>query len=136
MKNPELLQDFKAFITKGNVIGLATAVVFGVAFNAVITSFITNIITPLIGIPGHINVANLAVTINGSTITYGAFINAVINFVVIAFVLFVFLIRPMSKLQERNKETEEASTKKCPYCQSEISKKATRCPFCTSSVKA
>ncbi|MDE1762248.1 MAG: large conductance mechanosensitive channel protein MscL [Candidatus Micrarchaeota archaeon] len=128
-----LIKEFEEFISKGNVVGLATAVVFGVAFNAVVTSFITNIITPIIGIPGHINVGNLYVTVNGSTITYGAFINAIINFIVISFVLFVFFIRPIAKMQEAEKK-KHVTTKKCPYCLSEIDAKATRCAFCTSKI--
>ncbi|MDE1845936.1 MAG: large conductance mechanosensitive channel protein MscL [Candidatus Micrarchaeota archaeon] len=128
VKIPGALQDFKDFVSKGNVAGLAAAVVFGVAFNAIITSFITNIITPILGIPGHADVSSLAFTINGSTITYGLFINAIINFLVIAAVLFFFIIRPLSK-------GAPATTKACPYCYSTIPIKATRCPNCTSAVK-
>lgn len=130
-----VMTEFKDFISKGNVVGLATAVVFGVAFNAVVTSFITNIITPIIGIPGHINVANLAVVVNGSTITYGEFINAIINFVVIAFVLFFFIIKPLSRIESKLK-SESISTKQCRYCFSTINIKATRCPNCTSKLTA
>lgn len=128
------LEEFRAFILKGNIIGLATAVVFGVAFNAVITSFITNIITPLLGIPGHVDVSSLALTINGSNITYGSFINAIINFIVIALVLFFLLIKPMAKLEAITKKEKPVTTKQCPYCFTDISINATRCPNCTSKL--
>ena len=127
MPNPliKVAKEFKDFISQGNVVSLATAVVFGVAFNAIITSFITNIITPILGVPGHINVANMALTVNGSTISYGLFINAVLNFIVIAAVLFFLVIRPLSKPPQ---------TKDCPYCYSKLPIKATRCAFCTSKL--
>ncbi|HVA83027.1 MAG TPA: large conductance mechanosensitive channel protein MscL [Candidatus Aquilonibacter sp.] len=128
MRIPGALSDFKDFVSKGNVAGLAAAVVFGVAFNAIITSFISNIITPILGIPGHADVSSLAFTINGSTITYGLFINAVINFIVIAAVLFFLIIRPLSG------KKGAPTNKTCRYCYSTIPIQAIRCPNCTSKL--
>jgi len=129
VKIPGILQEFKEFVSKGNVVSLAVAVVFGVAFNAIITSFITNIITPALGIPGHADVSSLVLVINGSTISYGLFINAIINFLVIAAVIFFLIVKPFSK------PPAKPTTKQCPYCYSEIDMKATRCPNCTSKIR-
>ena len=82
-----LASDFKEFITKGNVLDLAVAVVVGVAFNAVITAFVADVITPLIGIPGHVNFSALTYTINGSVFMIGAFVSALISFITIALVI-------------------------------------------------
>lgn len=133
-----LLKDFENFITKGNVIDLAVAVVIGVAFNAVVTALVSDIITPLIGIPGHVDFSVLTYTINGSTFMIGSFINAVISFVTIALVVFLLLVKPASKLEERRKAKEKAAaptTKECPQCCSQIPIKAKRCMYCTSRVK-
>src|SRR5271157_4997922 len=95
-----LFADFKNFLMKGDVIDLAVAVVVGVAFNAVVTAFVTDIITPLIGIPGHVNFASLTYTINGSVFMVGLFINAIINFITIALVVFFFIVKPVAKMNE------------------------------------
>lgn len=131
-----LATEFKDFIMKGDVVNLAVAVVIGLAFNAVITGFVTDIITPLIGIPGHVNFASLTYTINGSIFLVGAFVNAVINFITIALVVFFFIIKPVSKIKERTlkKNPIAPTTKKCPECLSDIPIGAKRCAFCTSKV--
>ena len=133
------MSDFKAFITKGNVIDLAVAVVMGVAFNNVITGFVTNMITPLIGVAGHENFTALTFTVNSSTFHYGSFINAVIDFLVIAVVIFFLLVRPASKLEERRKARQQPAaptTKTCPECLSTIPIKATRCAYCTAKLES
>ncbi len=131
-----LVQEFKDFIMKGDVIDLAVAVVVGLAFNTVVTAFVTDIVTPLIGIPGHVNFATLTYTINGSTILFGTFVNAVINFITIALVVFFFIIKPMSKIKEKTtkKVTLSPTTKQCPECLSVIPIGAKRCAFCTSKL--
>jgi large conductance mechanosensitive channel len=131
-----IANEFKDFIMKGDVIDLAVAVVVGLAFNAVVTAFVTDIITPLIGIPGHVNFATLTYTINGSVISAGLFINAVINFITIALVVFFFIVKPVSKMKERaaKKAPVSPTTKQCPECLSTIPKDAKRCAFCTSKV--
>lgn len=131
-----LLDEFKSFIMKGNVIDLAVAVVIGVAFNAVVTAFVTDVITPLIGIPGHVDFSSLTYTINGSVFMIGSFVNAVISFITIALVVFFFIVKPISKIKERTtvKEKGTAATKQCPECLSTVPAAAKRCAFCTSKL--
>lgn len=129
--------EFIEFVMKGNVVDLAVAVVIGVAFNAVVTALIADIITPLIGIPGHLDFSQLTYTVNGSVFQIGLFVNAIISFVTIAIVVFFFIVKPMSKFKELTKKKEEAApqTKECPECLSKIPIKARRCAFCTSKVE-
>jgi large conductance mechanosensitive channel len=130
-------EEFMAFMSKGDVVALAVAVVIGVAINAVITALVTDIITPLIGVPGHLDFASLQFTVNGSTFLPGLFLNAVINFIVIALVVFFLIVRPMQEMKERqsSKHPIDPTTKICPECLSTIPLKARRCAFCTSKVK-
>jgi large conductance mechanosensitive channel len=133
----DVLKDFKEFLLRGNLVALAVAVVIGVAFGAVITSLVENIITPLIAaIGGQPDFSGLTFEINSSTFHYGLFINALISFIIIAAVIFFLVIRPVNALVERSRrgEPEDPTLKKCPECQMEIPAEATRCPFCTSSV--
>src|SRR5271156_6637684 len=95
-----IISDFKDFISKGDVIDLAVAFVMGAAFNAVVTAFVTDIITPLIGVPGHVNFAAYTYTLNGSVFMVGSFVSAIISFVSIALVVFFFLVKPVSKMKE------------------------------------
>ncbi|MDE1870976.1 MAG: large conductance mechanosensitive channel protein MscL [Candidatus Micrarchaeota archaeon] len=129
-----LVSEFKDFIMKGNVIDLAVAVVIGVAFNAAVTAFVTDIITPLIGVPGHVDFSSLAYTVHGSVFLIGSFVNAIISFVTIALVVFFFIVKPVSKIKERKtmKEKGTTATKQCTECLSTIPAAAKRCAFCTS----
>lgn len=133
-----MLQEFKKFILKGNVVDLAVGVVIGVAFGAVVTAFVKDLITPLIAaLGGQPDFSGLSVTINHSKFLYGDFINAVVSFVIIAAVIFFFVVKPINKIHERatrNKTPEDPTEKKCPECLSEIPKAAKRCKFCTSKV--
>lgn len=136
-----IIKDFRVFITQGNVVSLAVAIIIGIAFTAVVTALITDIITPLLGIPGHVDFSALTFTINGSTFYYGSFINALIAFITIAFVVYMILVRPISKSEERRaarkkKNPPEVTTKTCPYCFSTIPIKAMKCAFCTSVLPA
>lgn len=134
-----LWQEFKDFLNRGNIISLAVAFVIGLAFSAVVTAFVTDIVTPIIGIPGKADFSSYSVNINGSAILYGAFINAVIYFLIVAAFIFFGIVRPMAKMAERRKAMEAAApptTKDCPYCLSKIPVKATKCSACTSSVPA
>ncbi len=131
-----LIEEVKSFIVRGNVIDLAVAFVIGAAFNSLVTALVTDMVTPIIGIPGHVNFASLTYTVNGSTFLVGAFINSVISFLSIAFAIFFFIIKPMSKLKPASTGPAPApTTKECPYCFSSIQIKATRCPFCTSELE-
>jgi large conductance mechanosensitive channel len=132
-----LAQEFKAFLLRGNVVDLAVAVVIGVAFAAVVTSFVENIITPLIAaIIGEPDFSGLTFTINGSVFRYGSFINALISFISIASVIFFFVVTPMNALisRSRREPTPDPTTKKCPECLSEVPILARRCAFCASEI--
>lgn len=132
--------EFKEFISKGNVMDMAVGIIVGGAFTAIVSALTDNIINPLIGSIFKMDFSELAVTINGAELKYGAFIMAVINFIIIAFVLFL-IVKGMNTLrakaeEKKKKEEEEAAptTKVCPFCKSEVSIDATRCPHCTSEL--
>ena len=131
-----LASEFKAFILRGSVVDLAVGVVIGAAFTGVVTAFTKDIITPLVGIPGKINAGDLAFTINGSKFLIGDFINAIISFLIVACVIFFFVVKPVNWLMSRRKtETPvDPTTRECPYCLSSIPMQATRCAFCTADV--
>lgn len=135
-----MLRDFKQFILRGNVVDLAVAVVIGAAFGAIVTSLVKDLITPLIAaVGGKPDFSNLYFTLNGSKFMYGDFMNAVISFLILAAVVFFLIVKPINTLTEysnRSKTPEDPSEKKCPYCLSDVPKKATRCAFCTSKLKA
>jgi large conductance mechanosensitive channel len=132
-----MLSDFKAFVLRGNVLDLAVAVVIGVAFTAVITALVTDLITPLIAaIGGSHDFSSLTFTLNHSVFRYGAFLNAVIAFVLIAAAVFFFVVVPANALVQRARRepTPDPTTKKCPECISEIPIDARRCAFCTTQL--
>src|SRR5437868_6149133 len=132
-----MIKEFKAFVLRGNVVDLAIAVVIGAAFGAVVTAFVKDIITPLIGIPGKADFSNLKFTINGSVFRYGDFLNVLIAFLTIAAAVFFFVVRPINTLMARRKtETDvESETRECPECLSNIPARARRCAFCTAKVE-
>ena len=132
----KFLEEFKAFALKGNVMDLAVGVIIGGAFQAIVTSLVGDIITPIIGIFASTDFSNLIATINGSEVKYGAFITAIINFIIRALIIFC-IGKGLNKLAERKKKEEanEPTEKTCPFCQSTISIKATRCPHCTSALE-
>jgi large conductance mechanosensitive channel len=133
-----MLRDFKAFILRGNVVDLAIAVVIGAAFGAVVTSLVEDVFTELLAIPGETSFAALKWDVGGGEIRYGEFINAVIAFLTIAAVIFLFVVKPVNALMARRKtEPEvESTTKDCPYCMSSIPVGASVCAFCTRDVAA
>ena len=125
-----MLKEFKDFIAKGNVIDLGIAVVMGAAFSAVVKALVENLIMPIIGaLTAGVDFSQLVVKIAGVEFTIGVFITAVINFLIIAFVMFL-IVKAVNKF----KKAEEATTKTCPHCKSEIALDATRCPHCTSQL--
>ena len=134
---PQLLKEFREFILRGNLVDLAVAVVIGTAFIAVVAAFVKDIVTPLIAaIGGKPNFSSLAFTINGSRFAYGDFINALISFVIIAAVLFFFVIKPVNVLMARlrTEPPVDETVRACPECLSDIPVKARRCAFCTAQV--
>lgn len=132
-------KEFREFISRGNVMDMAVGIIIGGAFTAIVNSLVTDIISPLLGLFGGLNFDEYKVRLLGEvTLHYGKFITAVINFLIMALILFI-MIKGMNRLSgslhldELNKEEEaEPTTKLCPYCKSEIPIEATRCPNCTS----
>ncbi|HKC20295.1 MAG TPA: large conductance mechanosensitive channel protein MscL [Candidatus Dormibacteraeota bacterium] len=130
-----MLKGFRAFLLRGNVVELAIAVVIGVAFGAVITAFVKDLVTPLIAaLGGKPDFAALYFTVNHSRFLYGDFIDALIAFLIIAAVIYFFVVVPYTAMIERSRKEPPAdpTTKKCTECLSEIPKDARRCAFCTS----
>lgn len=133
------MKDFKEFLLRGNLVETAVGIVIGLAFAAVVTSFVANLVTPLIAaIGGQQDFSRLTFTINNSRFFYGSFINAVITFVVIAFVVFFFVVKPVNALMARRRTEPDVDTptRPCPECLSSIPVAATRCAFCTAEVGA
>ena len=131
------MKDFRQFILRGNLIDLAVAVVLGTAFAAVITALVADLITPLISaIGGNQDFSSLAFHINGSRFAYGSFINALLSFLIVAAVLFFFVIKPVNALMNRRRTEPdvESTTRECPECLSQVPIGARRCAFCTSEI--
>lgn len=128
--------EFKEFIMRGNVMDLAVGVIIGGAFSAIVTSLTDDIISPILGIFGGMDFSNLVANVNGAEIKYGAFITAIINFLIMAFIIFL-MVKGINKVMSlgKKKVEEEPTTKVCPFCYSEIDIKATKCPHCTSDVE-
>lgn len=149
-----MLNEFKKFAMRGNVVDMAVGIIIGAAFGTIVKSLVSDVIMPPIGLSlGNVDFANLFVILKqGSTagpyasladaqaagavsLNYGAFINTIISFIIVAFAVFL-VIRSINKLKRQREEpAAEPTTKTCPYCQSAIPIKATRCPFCTSELK-
>ena len=124
---------FKKFLLRGNLVELAVAVVIGVAFGAVITALVADLITPLIAaIGGKPDFATLTFTVNSSKFFYGAFINAVLTFVIIAAVIYFLVVLPVGKLLARTAKEEAATERECPECLSQVPLAARRCMYCTA----
>ena len=144
----KFLNEFKEFAMKGSMIDLAIGIIIGTAFTTIVNSLVDDIINPFLGLfTGHIDFSNLFVALDGnhydtlsaaeeagaSVIKYGSFISAVINFVIMALVVFL-IVKVINTMREKveHKPEEAPTTKSCPFCQTEINIKATRCPSCTS----
>ena len=130
-------KEFKEFLLRGNVIDLAVGIVIGVAFTALVTGFVDDLLTPLIAaIGGKQDFSSLHFTINGSIFRYGAFINDVMAFAIIAAVVFYFVVMPVNALMRRmhNEPPVDPTERACPECLSAIPVAASRCRFCTSAV--
>jgi large conductance mechanosensitive channel len=152
----KMLQDFKAFIMRGNVIDMAVGIIIGMAFGVVVSSLVNDVIMPPIGLAlGNVDFANLFVILKEGltpgpyvsladaqaagavTINYGVFINTVVYLLIIAAVVFFLIVRPVARMQAHKKAEEPAAptTKECPYCATSIPIQASRCPNCTSELK-
>jgi large conductance mechanosensitive channel len=144
-----MLKEFKDFIMRGNVLDLAVGIVIGAAFTAIVTSFVNDVLMPPVGLLlGGVDFANLFIALDGAdyaslaaaqeagaaTLNYGLFINALINFLIVAFVIFQ-IVRAVNRMQQPEEVVEEApSTKDCPFCKTTIALDASRCPNCTSQL--
>ena len=150
-----MLKDFKAFILRGNVVDMAVGIIIGAAFGAIVASLVKDVIMPPIGLAlGKIDFSNLmwvikegttagpypslvaAQAARAVTLNYGQFINTIISFLILAAVIFFFVVRPIARMQAPKKADAPAAptTKECPFCYTNISIKATRCPNCTSTL--
>lgn len=133
-----MFKGFRQFIMRGNVIDLAVAVVIGAAFGTVVTVFVTSILTPLIAaIVGKPDFSAFSLTVNGSKIGYGVFLNALISFLLVAAAVYFFMVAPMNAWKARAARSAipaDPTTKKCPECLSEIPIGARRCAFCASVI--
>jgi large conductance mechanosensitive channel len=133
-RNQEVIDEFKAFINKGNVLDLAVALILGLAFTAIVTSFTDDILMPIIGgIFGGASFSSLSFQLGDASINYGNFIDTIINFLIVAFVLFL-IIRSYNRM--RKPTGDETVTKECRFCLSTIPAGASRCPNCTSELGA
>ena len=134
----KFFDEFKAFISRGNVIDMAVGIIIGAAFTAIVSSLVEDIINPIIGVFGGMNFDRYKITLMGeATLNYGEFLTAVMNFIIMAFVVFL-LVSMINKTGEKMKKKEEEAaptTKKCPFCMSDIHLDATRCPHCTSVIE-
>ena len=143
-----MLKEFKAFAMRGNVIDLAVGVIVGAAFGKIISSFVNDLLMPPIGLLlGKVDFTNLYISLTGEkytslaeaqaagapTFNYGLFINNVIDFLIVAFIIFL-LIRAINRLSRKEEKPADVTTRECPFCLTNINKKATRCPNCTSEV--
>lgn len=130
------MKGFREFILRGNLVDLAVAVVIGAAFGAVVTALVADLITPLIGaIGGKPDFSGLSFTINKSHFNYGHFINALLTFLIIAAVVYFFVVKPVAALLERYTPKKEIGPQRqCPECLSDIPVAARRCAFCTAEV--
>ena len=133
-----VVTEFKEFVLRGNVIDLAVGVIVGGAFGGIVTALVKDIITPLIGLPGKVDLSNLNTTIHGAKFAFGDFLNTVVSFLILAVVVFFVIVKPVNYLMSlRKTETPvTAVTRECPECLSSIPLKATRCAFCTAEVAA
>jgi large conductance mechanosensitive channel len=143
-----MLAEFKSFVMRGNVVDLAIGVIIGGAFGKIVSSFVNDVLMPPIGLLlGGVDFANLFVSLSGeefstlaaaqeagaATLNYGLFINAVIDFLIIAFVIFL-MVRAINRMQADEEAPSEPTTKECPFCLTEIPLNASRCPNCTSQL--
>jgi large conductance mechanosensitive channel len=143
-----MLKEFKTFLMRGNVVDLAVAVVIGAAFGAIVTSFVNDVLMPPIGLAlGRVNFSDLFINLSGQaypsvaaakaagapTINYGIFLNTVINFVIVAFAIFL-VVKGVNRLTAKPAPEAAPTTKECQFCAMSIPIKARRCPHCTSEV--
>ena len=133
-----IAKEFQEFISRGNVVDMAVGVIIGGAFTAIVNSLVNDMLTPLLGLlTGGVDFTTLSFGIGDAQFCYGSFLAAILNFLLVALVLFL-LVKTINKMRDRKKAEEEAAaptTKVCPFCKTEIDLHATRCPHCTSELQ-
>lgn len=136
-----MLKEFKEFALKGNMVDMAVGIIIGGAFGGVVKSLVEDVIMPIVSLPGKINFSSLAVTLKGVdgtsiVLKYGNFVTLLINFLILAFVVFL-MVKAVNKLRRESEVAPAAplTTKECPFCATPIPLKAVRCPHCTSELK-
>jgi large conductance mechanosensitive channel len=144
-----MLKEFKEFAMRGNVLDMAVGIIIGAAFGTIVTSFVNDVLMPPLGLLlGKVDFANLFVTLKGehfaslaqakaagaTTLNYGVFLNTVVNFLIVAFAVFL-LVRQVNRMRRKPEPAAAPATKECPYCCSAMPLKATRCPQCTSEIR-
>lgn len=128
-----MFKEFKEFIARGNVLDMAIGIIMGSAFTAIVTSMVDDILMPIIsGLTAGIDYQDIVVSVGGASLKVGNFINAVISFLIIAFVMFL-IVKGLNSLHKEEVK-EEVTEKECPYCKSSIPVEASRCPHCTSKL--
>ena len=135
-----MIKEFKDFAIRGNVVDMAVGIIIGAAFGKIVTSLVNDVVMPPIGLlRGNVDFSNLSIVLREKTpeaeaitVNYGAFINTVLDFVIVAFVIFL-VIRQMNRMKRQ--EAAQPTTKNCPYCMSVVDVNATRCPHCTSELQ-
>ena len=138
-----MVNEFKEFAMRGNVVDMAVGIIIGGAFGKIVTSLVNDVIMPPVGmLLGNVDFSQLAISLNEKTadaeavtVNYGAFINSVLDFLIVAFCIFM-VIKGMNRMKRNADEPEEVTTKDCPKCCSSIAIQATRCPNCTSEISA
>ncbi|WP_026759553.1 large conductance mechanosensitive channel protein MscL [Selenomonas ruminantium] len=143
-----MVEEFKKFIMRGNVLDMAVGIIIGAAFGKIVTSFVNDILMPPIGlILGQVDFSNLFINLSSTpaatlaeakaaglpVIAYGAFLNAIIDFLIVAFAIFM-LIKQVNRVMHKKEEEPAKEPRLCPYCKTEIPDEATKCPHCTSSL--
>lgn len=134
----KFMEEFKTFISRGNVMDMAVGIIIGGAFTAIVTSLVEDIINPILGLFGGMNFDKLHIKLLGEvTLNYGKFISAIINFLLMALIVFLIMkvVNGMSEKLKKKEEPSAPTTKVCPFCKSEIALEATRCPHCTSVIE-
>jgi large conductance mechanosensitive channel len=130
-----MIREFRDFVLRGNVIDLAVAIVIGAAFGAIVSSFVADVLTPLLGILGVPDFTRAVLMVGSAEVRYGLFLNALVSFLLVAAAIFFFVVKPMNRLAAARKTEPEVSspTKECPECLSSIPEGARRCAFCAST---
>ena len=138
MRDPLRIDEFKTFLLRGNVVELAVAVIIGLAFTAVVTSLVDDLIMPLVAmVIGERDFSALSVTVNDAVVRYGSFVNTLVVFLIIAAVVFYLVVMPANRMMARyhTQPSPEPTLRQCPECLSDVPRPASRCRYCTAAIE-